>query len=44
MINDKVLTRINFYDKNIIFGNCKQIADYCIIKMKKNEKYLIKNL
>ena len=44
MINDKVLTRINFYDKNIIFGNCKQIVDYCIIKMKKNEKYLIKNL
>jgi len=42
MINDKILTRINSYDKNIIFGNCKQIVDYCIIKMKKNEKYLIK--
>ena len=42
MIKDKVLTRINFYDKNIIYGNCKQIANYSILKIKKNEKYFIK--
>ena len=41
MIKDKVLTRINFYDKNIVYGNCKQIVNYSILKMKKNEKYFI---
>ena len=42
MIKDKVLTAINFYNKNIIFGNCKEIVNYSILKIKKNAKYFIK--
>lgn len=42
MIKDKVLTAINYYDKNIIFGNCNDIVNYCILKIKKKEKYFIK--
>ena len=41
MIKDKVLTKIAFYDKNIVFGNCNQIVNYAILKIKNNEKYFI---
>ena len=44
MIKDKVLARINFEDKNILFGNCNEIINYSISKIKKNEKYFIKQL
>ena len=42
MIKEKILHRFKYNNKSIVFGECKKIIDFLILKLSKNKNYLRK--